>query len=1222
MPQFSDRVKTTSTSTGSSAITLSSSGQTGYQAFPSSLDGETVGYVIESGSAWEIGTGVYTHSSLNLTRSLRSSSTGSLLNLGSGTHTVFLTPAAQDIQIVEAFSGTSDLPSASDNHGRIYHVHGEGAMYFAHSGSWVKLANYSDISTYTHPNHSGEVTSTGDGATVISDNVVDEANLKVSNSPTDGYVLTARSGNTGGMTWESASGGGGGISNVVEDTTPQLGGDLDTNSKSIKFGDRSGSGVNELVFGDGDDLRIFHGTNNHSQIVEGGSGNLQVYASNLQLKTNAGADFLLATDGGSVELFHNSNKKFETTSSGIQTTGTLNVNNAYTLPTSDGSASQVLQTDGSGTISFATVSGGGGGGGGSTTVYNGINGTDGTPSGYTYLVNASSPSDGDLAFVTANNTVYVRASSGWRKIATVQEAPSAVTGHSASYPSIGQNATTDITLSSTDPEGFDVTWSYVVGGNGTLSGSNINNSNGDTLASIAIQTANSNSGGTNTITFRITRETTSIAGDFTITFTATDSQSTGTSDTGAISFTLEFIISNSHYTTLLMSADGSAGDNNDDITDAAGNHTSNITVSDNPSAGTFSPYRHGGYSTYFDGNDYLAVTKSTDLDLDTNNFTIECWLNLTNPSAAQAIYSFGYEAQTTRGCIIYLLNGNLHFAYSTTGSNNTDTSMGSHGITANEWTHLSVVRNGSTITGYIDGSALGTTINIGSSDIYYPSSGNVRIGGDGTNFVTGYISDFRLVNGSAITPASGGPTERLTDVSGSGYSTALLTCHLPYFADGSSSGSSSPHSITISGDPETKPFGPYDYEAYSASTNGGSIEFDGSNDAVEIADHGDFDLSGGNWTFECWWYPRTLANYQSPFNVGWAGGTAASGRQVTMQWENSKLYLFGYPSGNFSSAVYHDATADQLTNKWNHLAAVFNGTSTDLYLNGKASGRADSSGTNWGRNVSESPKLAKILRNAATHYSDCFISDARIVKGTAVYSGEFTPPTGPLTTTGGTYSSTTNVNTSITSGHTKLLLKGTDAHVIDKSQNTNLTLVADAAAVTDAPNNSYISSTNALSLDGTGDYVTATGIPIGAGDFTLEAWVRTSSFANYRTIFTNRGTANASTNFVLGVNSSAQVYLYSSSFLITSSSTLSANTWHHVALVRNGTGTGSTVLYIDGSSVGSANVSNNFSDTAYDIGGDTVDSNHWNGYIQDLRVSVGKARYTSNFTVPSAPLKG
>ena len=68
---------------------------------------------------------------------------------------------------------------------------------------------------YSHPNHSGEVTSTADGATVIADDVVDEANLKVSNTPTDGYSLVARSGETGGLKWESVSGGGGGGSGTV-----------------------------------------------------------------------------------------------------------------------------------------------------------------------------------------------------------------------------------------------------------------------------------------------------------------------------------------------------------------------------------------------------------------------------------------------------------------------------------------------------------------------------------------------------------------------------------------------------------------------------------------------------------------------------------------------------------------------------------------------------------------------------------------------------------------------------------------------------------------------------------------------------------------------------------------------------------------------------------------------------------------------------------------------
>ena len=59
---------------------------------------------------------------------------------------------------------------------------------------------------YVHPNHSGEVTSTGDGATVVADNVIDEANLKVSNAPTNGYMLTAQSGNIGGLTWAEAGG--------------------------------------------------------------------------------------------------------------------------------------------------------------------------------------------------------------------------------------------------------------------------------------------------------------------------------------------------------------------------------------------------------------------------------------------------------------------------------------------------------------------------------------------------------------------------------------------------------------------------------------------------------------------------------------------------------------------------------------------------------------------------------------------------------------------------------------------------------------------------------------------------------------------------------------------------------------------------------------------------------------------------------------------------------
>ena len=72
--------------------------------------------------------------------------------------------------------------------------------------AWVAQSSGSG-SSYTHPNHTGDVTSVGDGATTIIDNVINEAKLRVSNGPVDGYVLTSRPAAVGGLTWEAASGG-------------------------------------------------------------------------------------------------------------------------------------------------------------------------------------------------------------------------------------------------------------------------------------------------------------------------------------------------------------------------------------------------------------------------------------------------------------------------------------------------------------------------------------------------------------------------------------------------------------------------------------------------------------------------------------------------------------------------------------------------------------------------------------------------------------------------------------------------------------------------------------------------------------------------------------------------------------------------------------------------------------------------------------------------------
>jgi len=92
------------------------------------------------------------------------------------------------------FSGniTYTLPSGYGSNGQVLKSDGSGGT------SWVDQPT-------ANATHTGEVT--GSTALIIADDVVDEANLKVSNSPTNGYVLTAQSGNAGGLTWAAAASG-------------------------------------------------------------------------------------------------------------------------------------------------------------------------------------------------------------------------------------------------------------------------------------------------------------------------------------------------------------------------------------------------------------------------------------------------------------------------------------------------------------------------------------------------------------------------------------------------------------------------------------------------------------------------------------------------------------------------------------------------------------------------------------------------------------------------------------------------------------------------------------------------------------------------------------------------------------------------------------------------------------------------------------------------------
>jgi len=102
------------------------------------------------------------------------------------------------------------------------------------------------------------------------------------------------------------------------DTTPQLGGNLDTNGNDINFGDN-----NKAVFGAGSDLQIYHdGTD--SYVKDNGTGDLYLQGTaNVRLTNTSGSKMFLGQDGGEAQLYYAGVEKLATKSTGVDVTGTI-----------------------------------------------------------------------------------------------------------------------------------------------------------------------------------------------------------------------------------------------------------------------------------------------------------------------------------------------------------------------------------------------------------------------------------------------------------------------------------------------------------------------------------------------------------------------------------------------------------------------------------------------------------------------------------------------------------------------------------------------------------------------------------------------------------------------------------------------------------------------------------------------------------------------------------
>ena len=630
-----------------------------------------------------------------------------------------------------------------------------------------------------------------------------------------------------------------------------------------------------------------------------------------------------------------------------------------------------------------------------------------------------------------------------------------------------------------------------------------------------------------------------------------------------------------------------------------------IARNGNTTQGSFTPYGTG-WSNYFDGSgDYLTTASNAALQAGTGAFTLEGWINITGTTSGSILSQLpdvngGYGV----GLNYYSVTDILYADIATTS-----TSAWRASITPlkNTWYHVALVRdastnvalfiNGTKITPSTGGSTNTTNINTGTTFVsgafFYdnPTRANFQLGG--------YVSNARFVKGSAVyDPTQSSitvPTTPLTAVSG----TSLLTCQANRLIDSSSNA----FAITKTGDVSVQRFNPFvPTQQNSPNVIGGSGYFDGSGDYLSFTGGSATSLAA-DFTIEAWVYCNTFSVDAAILSIGKYNSNGGlfyidtSGR-LSFYRNSSRLYT---GSGSF------------LLKTWNHVVFVRQGTTFTGYINGVSQGSITFSAT-----VAESGGVGTYVSDGyatsglAGHYINGYLSNLRLVNGTAIYTTAFTPPTAPLTPV-------TN---------TQLLLSTNNAAIFDNSGMSNLETVGNAQIDTSVVK--Y--GTGSMYFDGSGDILSAPASQnfVFGGDLTIEGWVYiNSSMASSRPdslkifIFAGWNTGNTPQFYVVGTTSTPGTGLgyYDGTNDYQVAVTIPKDQWVHLAYVRSGAvisgfvnGVRYTITSSYSSTIGSANT--------FVVGGNPNQASAYysylNGYIDDLRVTKGVARYVTNFTPPVA----
>ena len=636
--------------------------------------------------------------------------------------------------------------------------------------------------------------------------------------------------------------------------------------------------------------------------------------------------------------------------------------------------------------------------------------------------------------------------------------------------------------------------------------------------------------------------------------------------------------SNFENVSLLLHGDGTNGAQNNTFVDGSTNNFT-ITRNGNTTQGTFSPLSPTGWSVYFDGtaNGFISTTPTTDFDL-SGDFTLQAWIFPVAGSQSNASELICRGAPSTNNGWHWLYyNNKLNFQFNyagTLGASTTTTPL-------NTWSHVAITRSGNTFTHYLNGVADGTftssaTPTTNGSDVVY--IGRASYDTSNRQF-PGYMAQVSVIKGTALTTFN---TTSPLSVSTNGQ--AMLACTANRFIDVNTFQLA--NVFTVGSGASIQAFSPFNpTAAYSASTHGGSAYFDGTGDYLSVADNAALQMGSGDFTIEFWLNFSSLTGYQTLFNKGYT-----SAGSLLFQTDNGNGRMRIYIG---SSNVISEAGTGS-TNTWIHYALVRSGTTLTLYRDGTSSGSATNS-TNI--NNTSTLYIGSSVTTSPDYPFTGYISNLRIVKGTALYTSNFTPPTAPLT--------------AIT--NTSLLLNFTNGGIIDNASKNVLETVGNAQISTSVKK----FGTGSMYFDGTGDRLytaNTSALSFGTGDFTVEAWVYLLAGGTHR--FVTGTTAGGSDTFLFYLFNGSELSVLDGPNVFNPSVSMPTSTWHHIAVTKS---SGTTRIFLNGTVAGSTTVlTASIAPTRMTIGDGVQYSGAVNGYIDDLRITKGVARYTANFTPPTA----